>query len=68
MSFTQEVINTCLNEFKKKDTIDKVDKYILDPIMNKVSERIFNYFLLFILIQIAIIMMLFYSIYSIKSK
>lgn len=65
MSSTTGPITQCvIDELKKKETIDKIDKYILDPILCKVSEKIFNYFLLFVLIQVAIIVMLFYSIYT----
>lgn len=58
------ITQSIIDELKKKETIDKIDKYILDPILCKVSERIFNYFLLFVIIQIAIIILLFYSIYT----
>lgn len=64
---TQEIIDGCIREFKKKDTKDKVDRYLLTPIMDKVSEKIFYYYIIFMLIQVIIIILLFYSIYS-KNK
>lgn len=67
-SLTQIFIDTCINELTKKDTVDKCDKYFIDPILNKISSKIFNYFIIFVLIQICIIIMLFYSIYSIKTN
>jgi hypothetical protein len=65
---TQEILNACINEFKKKENKHKFNKYILNPIMEKVSDMLFYYYLLFMIIQIVIIFMLFYSIYSSKKK
>lgn len=55
---TQNLLDTCIREFKKKDTKDKVEKLVFTPVMNRISEKIFYYFLFFMLSQIVIIILI----------
>lgn len=59
---TQDLIDTCVNEFKKKDTREKISKNIVDPIVLEIKEKFYNYYLLFIILQFVIICLLIYII------
>lgn len=64
---TQDLLNTCINEFKKKDTRDKLTKNIIDPIILEVKKRFYNYYILFIILQFIIICLLIYIINILKN-
>jgi len=60
--FTQNIINLCIEEFKKKDTKDKISKYIIDPVIIEVYSRLYHYYVLIVVLQIIIIFILLYII------
>lgn len=59
---TRDIIDACVQEFKKKDTKDKISKYIIDPVVHEVVSRTYSYMFLFILTQLLIIALLIYIV------
>jgi hypothetical protein len=64
---TQELLNKCIDEFKKKNNRDKLSKNIIDPIVNEIKEKFYNYYILFIILQLIIVCLLVYIVMIIKS-
>ena len=57
---TNEILEACIREFKKKDTKDRINKYVVDPIMKEFLDKCFSYILIYLVIQMIIIMFLVY--------
>lgn len=64
--FVKDILDGCIIEFKKKDTKDKVNKYIIDPIIGEVGSRISPFAILFIITQVLIIILLVYLTILVK--
>ncbi len=63
---TQDLINGFSEELKKKDTREKISKYIIDPIFSEILDRYYAYACLFLVIHFIIISLLIYIIFLIK--
>jgi hypothetical protein len=65
-NFTDTFLNYCIKEINKKQTRDKINSHIIDPIISDVNKRIFPYLLtytlLIILILILILIILIYLV------
>lgn len=57
---TQEILDSLVNEFKKKDTREKISKKIVNPLVKEISGRLFGYYVIHIILQITIIAILIY--------
>jgi|AntRauTorckE6833_2_1112554.scaffolds.fasta_scaffold25759_2 hypothetical protein len=66
--FVKDILDKCIVEFKKKDTKDKVNKYIIDPIIGEVGSRISPFAILFIITQVLIIVLLVYLTILVRNK
>ena len=60
--WTSEILNVCINEFRKKTTREKISKNIIDPITREVTSKFVPYFTIHIIIQILIVILLIYLI------
>jgi len=65
---TQDIINSFANELKKKETRQKISRYIIDPIFSEITDRLYSYAGLFLIIQLVIISLLLYIIFLLRSK
>lgn len=63
---TQDLLETCSKELKKKETKDKIMKNLIDPIVSEFFKRYSIYILCFMITHIITIVLLIYIIYSIK--
>lgn len=62
---TDTIINQCIQELNKKETREKVNKNILNPIIEKINRKIYPYFLTFsvlIIIILVLIIIIFFSL------
>ena len=59
---TQDILNTCVSEFQKKETKDKVGKYIIGPVMREVNRKMAKYYVFFVALQFIIIMLQIYIV------
>lgn len=59
---TKELIDNGIKEFRKKENKDRINKYVIDPILSEVMNKVGKYFFIFTLIQITIIILLIYLI------
>ena len=59
---TNDFLNRCLKEFDNKNNKDKVQRVIIDPIIDEINNKLFPYlivtFVLYILILIPLIIIL----------
>ena len=58
--WTSEIINTCVNEFRKPDNREKIAKNIIDPVASELLTRLRPYFAIHIIVQLLIILVLMY--------
>lgn len=65
---TQELLDLCIKEIKRKETREKISSYILDPIFSEVVNRYYYYAFVYIIIQILIVVLLLYIIFLLKNK
>jgi len=57
-SITRNILNGCIDEFKKKKTREKLTKYIVDPIFTQILYEIYPYLLAFGFTHVLIIILL----------
>lgn len=62
---TKNLFDQCIKEIKKKETKDKIVKYIFEPVMSEVVHKYSIYIIAFILLQVLIISLLIYVVYHI---
>ncbi len=59
---TADILYKCINELKKEENQDKIDKNIVQPIISNLSSKLYPYmiilFIMYILILILIISIL----------
>tara|TARA_Y100000780_G_C13695839_1_gene422043 strand:- start:2176 stop:2406 length:231 start_codon:yes stop_codon:yes gene_type:complete len=55
---TNLIIDSCINEVNKKETKEKILKYIVDPLILDLSKRYYPYFVTIIVILVLIIILL----------
>lgn len=55
-------------EFKKKSNRDKINKYIIDPIIGEITSKCFPYAVSHVVLQLLIIALLIYVIMLLKKK
>jgi len=63
---TQNLLDTIIKELKKKDTMEKISENIIDPILNEIISKVKKYYIGIALLQIIIIVLLFYLIVTRK--
>lgn len=63
---TQNLLEVCTNEIKKKDTKEKIMKNLIEPVVNEFFKRYSVYVISFMLIHIITIILLIYIIYNLK--
>ena len=58
-TFTKELIDTSVKEFRKKNNREKINKYIIDPVLRELFSKcalpIFVFFIMHIMIIILLI-------------
>jgi uncharacterized membrane protein len=64
---TQELINACIKEMKKKETRHRINKYIIDPVLSEVVSRTYPYAISHAIMQVIIIILLIYIILQLRS-
>ena len=57
-NFTDTFLNYCINEFNKKQTRDKINNHIIDPIIKDINRRIFPYLITFTMLIILILILI----------
>lgn len=60
--FTKELIDSGIKEFRKKENRERINKYVIDPILYEVMKKVGKYFFAFIFVQLVIICLLIYLI------
>ena len=60
---TQDILNKCIDEFKKNK---KISKHIVDPLITEAKHRLYRYYLIFIVLQILIVCLLVYIAYKVR--
>ncbi|AYV82061.1 MAG: hypothetical protein Homavirus5_3 [Homavirus sp.] len=63
---TQDLLNTCINVFNKKQNRLKISKQVIHPIILEIKQYFYTYYLLFIMLQFIIICLLIYVITILK--
>jgi hypothetical protein len=67
---TQEIINKCIEVFRKDHNQRKCDKYVLSPIINNILDKTINkfdiYIKIFISIQLILVILIIIMIYYIR--
>jgi hypothetical protein len=58
--WTRDIINTCINEFKRPSNRKKISKNIIDPVAHEILSRLLPYFVLHLIVQFLIIIVLMY--------
>lgn len=61
-------IDICIQEFQKQSNRDKLESDILDPIIKYIGERLWPYIMYSIVFICCLIIILFYTIYTIHKK
>ena len=61
-------IDICIEEFKKQSNKDKLESDILDPIVKYIGERLWPYIMYSIVFICCLIIILFYTIYTVHKK
>ncbi len=65
---TQEIIDTCISELKKKDTREKISTNIVDPIVYEITSRFQAHVATYVFIQLVIVGLLIYVIFLLRRK
>ena len=63
---TQDLLNSCYKELKKKETKEKIMTNLIDPVVSEFTRRYSGYIRAFAFIHVITIILLIYIIYSIK--
>lgn len=63
---TKNIFDICIKELKKKDTKEKIMSNLIDPLLSEFFNRYSLYIFSVVFIQILILVMLFYIIYTIN--
>ena len=63
---TENLLNTCIKELKKKTNRDKISKHIIDPIFKEITHKFYGYYLIMVFIQLIIICLLIFIAINIK--
>ena len=61
---TDKILKSCYSELKKVETKEKIDQYVISPLMVQVYDRCKGIILVAVLAQLLIIMMLAYLIFK----
>lgn len=67
-TLTDILLNQCIIEFNKKETRDKINRFILDPIINDINKKIYPYFMTFTLIIMCILILILIIFFSLIIK
>lgn len=65
---TNDIINACIREFKKKDNREKISKQIIDPVIREIYRKCYPFAGTHLLIQLFIIFLLIYIIINLKKE
>lgn len=63
---TSGAIDSIIGELKKQENKDKINKYIIDPVLRGVRLKLTPYLLLFVLSQIIIVCLLVYVLITLR--
>lgn len=63
---TQDLLNLCTTELKKKEVREKIMKNLIDPVVSELFQRYSAHISVYLLTHLAIIILLIYIIYLIK--
>ena len=55
---TNTVIDTVVNEIKKKHNKERLIKYVIDPLLYNISSRYYSYFIMTIIVLVIFIILL----------
>lgn len=67
--FTNNLINTIIEQFKKKKTKNKINKFIIEPIMFDIHNKYYSYImLLYILIFVIVILLIALIVLTLKNN
>ena len=58
--WTQNIINICIDQFKKKETRKKITTNVIDPIVKEISTKLLPYFATLLILQVIIVAMIIY--------
>jgi hypothetical protein len=61
---TQTLLDSCITEFKKNDTRNKITENIIDPIVKEISTKLLPYFATLLILQIIIVILVIYTLSS----
>lgn len=65
---TQDLINICINEFKKKENKEKIYTHILNPLIKDIVSKSYPYALIHVVLQLVIIGLLLCILIKIKKN
>lgn len=63
---TDNIINTCVDEFKKKSVRKKLSENVIDPLVREIVSKCYPYASVYVVTQAVIIVMLVYIIIYLK--
>ena len=63
---TDIIINQCINEFNKKETRNKINKKIINPVIKNINRKILPYFCICLLFMIIILILLIFILHKLK--
>lgn len=70
--FTNEIISKCINSLSEKENKQKINKYIIEPLISNISIKLHPYlitiFIMYILILILIISIMFILVLKQKNN
>ena len=65
---TDSILKSCFNEIQKEETQEKIDRYVITPLMEQVYNKSKGIILVAILTQLFVIFMIIYLVYINKNK
>ena len=64
---TDNILKSCFNEIQKEETQEKIDKYVISPLMEQVYNKCKGIILVAIISLLIIILLNVYLVYSMKN-
>lgn len=65
---TDKLINTCIGEFGKKHNKDKINKFIVNPIIDSITEKFYPYVITVSILYVMILVLIFIIIFLVQRK
>lgn len=63
-TLTKEAIEICINEYNKKENKQKIEKEILDPIVNYIGQQLWPYVISVSVLLFLVFILIFYIAYK----